>query len=48
MEVAFGVAVILFCIFAVITRYGIMFPRFGRWLDARLYRSFPAPRAPVR
>jgi hypothetical protein len=41
MGIAFGVVFILFCVFAVVARYGVLFPRFGRWLDARLYRVFP-------
>jgi hypothetical protein len=36
-----GVLLALFCIFAVVTRYALSFPRFGRWLDARIYRAFP-------
>jgi hypothetical protein len=41
MEIAFGVVIVLFCIFAVVARYGLLFPRLGRWIDARLYRVFP-------
>jgi hypothetical protein len=41
MEIAFGIVIILLCVLTVVARYGLLFPRFGRWLDARLYRSFP-------
>jgi hypothetical protein len=42
------VLAILFCVFFFpfaicigLLRWGTAFPRFGRWLDARLYRAFP-------
>ncbi len=35
------IPIILALVFIAVMRWGITFPRFGRWLDARLYRAFP-------
>jgi hypothetical protein len=39
--IVIGILLAFFCVFAVVTRYAVSFPRFGRWLDARIYRAFP-------
>lgn len=41
MDIAIGIMVCLFCVFAIVARYGTLFPRFGRWLDARINRALP-------
>jgi hypothetical protein len=45
MELALGIFMGLLMaaafIVAGVLRYGVVFPRLGRWLDPRLYRLFP-------
>jgi hypothetical protein len=45
MEIAFdivlGVVGVPVVLLAILSRWGTVFPRFGAWLDAKLYRAFP-------
>jgi hypothetical protein len=41
MGIVLFIPIILALVSVAIARHGFRNPRFGRWLDAKLYRAFP-------
>lgn len=39
--VLFGIIFVAVFLVIALARWGTVFPRFGRWLDAQMYRVFP-------